>query len=58
MRTITINGQYIILYGVCAEIEGRAVGYDSIEDRVTIVVGEEETEITTYADNVKRMDQD
>ncbi|WPQ59587.1 hypothetical protein [Paenibacillus polymyxa] len=58
MRTITINGQYIILAGVCAEIEGRAVGYDSIEDRVTIVIDEEETEITTFSDNVKRIDKD
>ncbi|MNW57699.1 hypothetical protein D3C74_355220 [compost metagenome] len=58
MSSITINGRYLVVAGVCAEIEGRAVGYDSIEDRVTIIVDDEETEITTWADNVKRLDED
>ena len=56
MKQITINRKYEILVGICAGVIGKAVSFDSLEDRVTIVVDDGKTEITTRSDNVERWD--
>lgn len=34
MRQITINAKYRIISGACANMEGKAVGYDSVDEEL------------------------
>ncbi|MFD1136762.1 hypothetical protein [Paenibacillus urinalis] len=36
MKPITINADYRIISGKCSNLEGKAVGFDSIEDEVML----------------------